>query len=140
MSFLKFLNFWIFLKITQVSRTYAVNVGLASKLITQSHIKPGTLHISPIGARTIGQDMDLLQAFSITASQLTRIFTCNQRLSSTVLSSQADFSNNEAPTDTDIDGPENVVPTFQDGVSTIPKNDTTRYNTQDITTVSNTIL
>ena len=53
-----------------------------------------------------------LQAVRINVFQLTRFLTCNQRLSSTVLSSRPHFFSNGAPNDTDNVSPEQYSPNF----------------------------
>ena len=65
-----------------------------------------------------------------------RFFTCNQRLLSTVMSSQATVHQTTLTTMVQSI----VVPTFRLGAATTPKNGPTHYNTQDITTVSNKML
>ena len=65
------------------------NVISGSKLITQLHVQSVTLQKQSMRIQTTGQDLDLVRTFRITASRLTRFFTCNQRLSSTVVSSRA---------------------------------------------------
>ena len=62
--------------------------------------------------QTTGQDLDLILTFRITVSRLTRFFTCNQRLSSTVLSSRAHFFSNGAPNDTNKNSPGECNPNF----------------------------
>ena len=69
-----------------------------------------------------------------------RFFTCNQRLLSTVMSSQAHFFSNSAPNDTDNNGPEQCSPNVPIRCGDNSKNGPTRYNTQDITTVSYKLL
>ena len=89
-----FNDFWIFQllsKITQMAFTSAGNVVSGSKLVTRLHVQPATLQKQSMRIQTTGQDLDLILTFRITVSRLTRFFTCNQRLSSTVLSSQAHF-------------------------------------------------
>ena len=85
----RFFNF--FLKNTQVACSIAGNVISGSKLITRSHVQSATLQKQSMRIQTTGQDLDLVRTSRITASRLTRFFTCNQRLSSTVLSSRAHF-------------------------------------------------
>ena len=72
------------------------------------------LHYSnqPMRIQTTGQDLDLILTFRITVSRLTRFVTCNQRLSSTVLSSRAHFFSNGAPNDTNKNSPEECNPYF----------------------------
>ena len=77
-----------------MDRTHAVSVRLDSKVDRTIPRIAGTQQFIPIGARTIGQDKDLYQAFGITVSHLTRVFTCNQKFS------------NGAPNDTDNNSPE----------------------------------
>ena len=55
--------------------------------------------------QTTAQDLDPVLTFRITVSRLTRFFTCNQRLSPTVLSSRAHFFSNGAPNDTNKNSP-----------------------------------
>ena len=62
--------------------------------------------------QTTGQDLDLTLTFRITVSRLTRFFTCNKRLSSTVLSSRAHFFRNGAPNDTNKNSPGQCNPNF----------------------------
>ena len=80
--------------------TSAGNVVSGSKLVTRSHVQPATLQWQPMRIQTTGRDLDLVRTFRITVFRLTLFFTCNQRLSSTVLSSRAHFFSNGAPNDT----------------------------------------
>ena len=110
-----FNDFWIFQllsKITQMAFTSAGNVVSGSKLVTRSHVQPATLQKQSMRIQTTGQDLDLILTFRITVSRLTRFFTCNQRLSSTVLSSRAHFFSNGAPNDTNKNSPGQCYPNF----------------------------
>ena len=110
-----FNNFWIFQlfsKISQIAFTSAGNVVSGSKLVTRSHVQPATLQKQSMRIQTTGQDLDLILTFRITVSRLTRFFTCNQRLSSTVLSSRAHFFSNGAPNDTNKNSPGQCSPNF----------------------------
>ena len=69
-----------------------------------------------------------------------RFFTCNQRLLSTVMSSQALFCSNSAPNDSGNNVPEQCSPNVPMRCGNNSQNDSTRYNTQDIKTVSNKTL
>ena len=66
----------------------------------------------PMRIQTTAQDLDPVLTFRITVSRLTRFFTCNQRLSFTVLSSGAHFFSNGAPTDTNRNSPGQSSPNF----------------------------
>ena len=92
--------------------TSAGNVVLGSKLVTRSHVQPATLQKQSMRIQTTGQDLDLVRTFRITVFRLTLFFTCNQRLSSTVLSSRAHFFSNGAPTDTNRNSPGQCSPNF----------------------------
>ena len=92
--------------------TSAGNVVSSSKLVTQSHVQPATLQKQSMRIQTTGQDLDLILTFRITVSRLTRFFTCNQRLSSTVLSSRAHFFSNGAPNDSNKNSPGQCNPNF----------------------------
>ena len=92
--------------------TSAGNVVLGSKLVTQSHVQPATLQKQSMRIQTTGQDLDLVRTFRITVFRLTLFFTCNQRLSSTVLSSRAHFFSNGAPNDTNKNSPGQFNPNF----------------------------
>ena len=92
--------------------TSAGNVVSGSKLVTRSHVQPATLQYQPMRIQTTGQDLDLILTFRITVSRLARFFTCNQRLSSTVLSSRAHFFSNGAPNDTNKNSPGQCNPNF----------------------------
>ena len=92
--------------------TSAGNVVSDSKLVTRSHVQPATLQKQSMRIQTTGQDLDLILTFRITVSRLTRFFTCNQRLSSTVLSSRAHFFSNGAPNDTNKNSPGQCNPNF----------------------------
>ena len=121
--------------------TSAGNVVLGSKLVTRSHVQPATLQKQSMRIQTTGQDLDLVRTFRITVSRLTRFFTCNQRLSSTALSSRAHFFSNGAPNDTNRNSPGQGNPNFPIRCAdNSEKNDPIRYNTQDITTSSNKML
>ena len=92
--------------------TSAGNVVLCSKLVTRSHVQPATLQKQSMRIQTTEQDLDLILTFRITVSRLTRFFTCNQRLSSTVLSSRAHFFSNGASNDTNKNSPGQCNPNF----------------------------
>ena len=76
----------------------------------------------------------------MTVSQLTRFFTCSQRLSFTAMSSQGHFFSNSAPYDNDNNGPQQCGPNVPMRCGDNSQNGPTRYNTQVITTVSNKML
>ena len=74
------------------------------KWLNSSHSVPSIARYTAISTYWdphVGRDLDVALTFWITVSQLTQFLTCNQRLSSTVLSSQPHFSSNGAPNDTE---------------------------------------
>ena len=92
--------------------TSAGNVVSSSKVVTGSHVWPATLQLQPMRIQTTAQDLDPVLTFRITVSRLTRFFTCNQKLSSTVLRSRAHFFSNGAPNDTRKNSPGQCNPNF----------------------------
>ena len=72
-------------------------------------------------SQTTGQELDLVLTFLITVSRLTRFFTYNQRLLSTVLSSQAHFFTNGAPNNTSRSSPQQFDPNLPIRCPTVPE-------------------